>query len=181
MIKKFVNIYQFNLVSFIILPILLGFTVVANAQKADNQLPDWENSKVIGRHKLPGHASFVPFPDIESALADTMMGQTSPWYKSLNGKWKFKRSKNPAQRPKNFYKPSYSVKKWVTVRVPGNWQLEGYGHPIYLNSRYPFQPDFNKLDPPGFHRTSIRWVLIERHSPCQITGMDERFSSISEV
>jgi beta-galactosidase len=126
---------------------------LAKAQKADVQLPDWENPQVIGRHKLPGHATFVTFPDIKSALQDTMLGQSSPWYKSLNGQWKFHWYAKPAQHPKDFYKPSYNVENWPTVRVPGVWQLEGFGQPVYLNSRYPFQPDSRKLDPPRVLKT----------------------------
>jgi len=118
------------------------------AQQADNQLPDWENPQVIGRHKLPGHATFVTFPDIQSALQDTGMGQTSPYYKSLNGQWKFHWSKNPAERPRDFYKTGYNDRKWSDVHVPGDWQLEGFGKPIYLNDRYPFEPVRAKLDPP---------------------------------
>ncbi len=128
--------------------IILGLPLISVAQKADNQLPDWENPQVIGKRKLPGHATFVTFPDIQSALADTGLGQTSPWYKSLNGQWKFHWYPRPNKTPKDFYKPNYSVESWASVRVPGVWQLEGFGQPVYLNSRYPFQPDSRKLDPP---------------------------------
>jgi beta-galactosidase len=143
-----------KILSFLFIPaFVLLLLVQAHAQKADNQLPDWENPQVIGRHKLPGHTTFVAFPDIQSALADTMLGQTSPWYKSLNGQWKFHWYGKPGQHPKDFYKPSYSVKNWPTVRVPGVWQLEGFGQPVYLNFRYPFQPNSRKLDPPRVLKT----------------------------
>jgi beta-galactosidase len=151
--------------------LIFGLSILAKAQKADSSLPDWENPHVIGRHKLPGHATFMAFPTIQAALADTGLGQSSPWYESLNGQWKFHWSKNPASLPKNFYQPSYSVKNWPSIRVPGDWQLEGYGKPIYLNYRYPFQPNSKKLDPPhipqafdpvGLYRTTFRvsknWV-----------------------
>ena len=30
---------------------------------------------------------------------------------------------------------------WADIRVPGNWELQGFGMPIYSNSRYPFAYD----------------------------------------
>lgn len=57
---------------------------------------------------------------------------------SLDGKWSFKWSENPADRPVEFFEMDYDVSDWDKIRVPANWQLEGYGTPIYVNDRYPF-------------------------------------------
>ena len=112
-------------------------------------LPDWENPEVIGINKEPAHALFIPYPDVQSALADSdITAFHTPFYKSLDGKWKFHWSKNPAGRPKDFYRENYNDSKWAEISVPGDWQLEGYGTPIYSNTRYPFQPDYHKLHPP---------------------------------
>ncbi len=129
------------LVAFFCAPLLV------NAQNFDN-LPDWENPQVIGKHKLPGHASFITYPNIKMALADTGVTYHSPYYKSLDGYWKFHWSKNPSEIPGSFYKTNYNDRRWAKVKVPGDWQLEGFGQAIYLNSRFPFQPDARKLDPP---------------------------------
>jgi beta-galactosidase len=81
----------------------------------------------------------MPYPDIETALkADRT---NSPFYRSLNGKWKFNWVNKPADRPLDFYKPDYDVSKWKLIPVPSNWQMHGYGIPIYLNSRHPFPPN----------------------------------------
>jgi beta-galactosidase len=79
------------------------------------------------------------YSDIETALkADRT---NSPFYRSLNGKWKFNWVNKPADRPLDFYKPDYDVSKWKLIPVPSNWQMHGYGIPIYLNSRHPFPPN----------------------------------------
>ncbi|HYW33878.1 MAG TPA: hypothetical protein VE868_00595, partial [Balneolaceae bacterium] len=106
--------YKFNISFILIILTVLGLPPWVAAQKAAGQLPDWENPQVIGRHKLPGHASFVPFPSIRAALADTAMGQSSPWYQSLDGQWKFKWASKPARAPGDFYKPDFSTANWAS-------------------------------------------------------------------
>ena len=101
--------------------------------------PDWENPNVIGRNKEPARCSGMSFPDESSAVGAGR--EDSPYFRSLNGNWKFNWVKKPAERPKEFYKPGYDASGWDEIRVPSNWQMEGYGVPIYVNTEYPFQPD----------------------------------------
>ncbi|MBW8040419.1 MAG: DUF4981 domain-containing protein [Planctomycetes bacterium] len=111
----------------------------SRAAKADLRTPDWENPEVIGINKEPGHCTVIPYPDTRLALkADRT---ASPFYKSLNGNWKFHWVRKPADRPINFYKPKYKVSNWKEIPVPSNWQMHGYGIPIYLNIQYPFPPN----------------------------------------
>jgi len=127
---------------------LLLFGMVASAsysvfaQKSENMLPDWENSQVIGINKEPPYYSFMHYPDQQSAFADSTLEVHTPYYQSLDGQWHFHFSKNPAERPKDFYTTAFNDNKWAKIPVPGMWQLEGYGRPIYLNNRYPFHPDY---------------------------------------
>ncbi len=137
--------------AFVILVALFGISSLSSAQDRGGKLPDWENPRVIGINKVPPHLSFMHYPDRASALADSntaMEGFHTPFYKSLDGQWKFHWSKNPASRPKDFYKTGYDVSQWSNIRVPASWQTEGFGKAIYLNSRYAFQPDSRKLHPP---------------------------------
>ena len=127
---------------------LFAYPVVSYAQSNGRPLPDWENPQVIGINKEPAHLSFMHYPDQQSALADSGLTIHTPYYKSLDGKWKFHWSKNPASRPKNFYETNYNDSKWASIRVPASWQTEGFGKAIYLNSHFPFQPDSRKLHPP---------------------------------
>lgn len=56
---------------------------------------------------------------------------------SLHGDWLFHWSKNPAERPKDFFKTDFDSSQWATVKVPGLWQLQGYDIPYYLAASYP--------------------------------------------
>lgn len=97
---------------------------------------DWENPRVfsVGRES-PRATSFV-YPTREGALES--VPESSPYFESLNGTWKFFFSPTPAGVPEGFYKPGYNVAGWDNIKVPSNWEMEGYGVPIYTNTRYPF-------------------------------------------
>jgi beta-galactosidase len=96
---------------------------------------DWENSEMIGLHKEPGHSTLLPYPDRQTALEQK--ADASIFYKSLNGNWKFRWTKKPADRPLDFWKTDYDATTWAEIPVPSNWQLHGYDIPIYTNVRYP--------------------------------------------
>jgi len=102
--------------------------------------PDWENPKMIGRNKEAPRATAIPFADPEAALERDPAA--SPWNVSLNGEWSFNWAENPAQRPAEFFRTDFDVSSWDLIPVPANWQLHGYGYPIYTNVRYPWgEPD----------------------------------------
>ena len=105
---------------------------------------DWENPEMIGQNKEPPHNTLIPFQDIETALKGKW--EDSTYYKSLNGKWKFHWVRKPEDRPIDFFKVEYDVSTWDELSVPSNWQMHGYGIPIYLNIRYP--RSVNKKDIP---------------------------------
>ncbi len=113
---------------------------------AEAQVHDWENPLVLGIGKEKAHASFVMASEKAS----------DPRVVSLNGLWRFKWSPDPESRPKDFYKTSYSVADWDRIVVPGNWQMQGCGQPIYTNMKYPFQSGKSDLprvtnEPPGWY------------------------------
>ena len=84
---------------------------------------DWENPAVFQINREPARATFLPFADKQSAIAD--LYENSPWYSSLNGQWKFQWSPTPDQRPKDFYKTDFNVVNWKEIQVPSNWELKG--------------------------------------------------------
>jgi beta-galactosidase len=100
---------------------------------------DWENHQVVGRNKEPGHVPSVPYADEPSALAGER--EASPYFKLLNGDWKFHYASNPASAAPGFHKADFDDATWDTIAVPGNWQLQDYDRPIYLNVEYPFPAD----------------------------------------
>jgi beta-galactosidase/beta-glucuronidase len=102
------------------------------------QSNDWENPQVVGRHKEPAHVPLVPYPVAEAALAGDR--NRSPYFRLLNGDWEFHWSPNPASAPADFYREGFAD-AWDMIAVPGNWQLQGYGVPMYTNVQYPFPID----------------------------------------
>ncbi|MDT5263341.1 MAG: beta-galactosidase [Acidobacteriota bacterium] len=115
------------------------FALAARAQDGQPQTPphDWENARVFAIGKEPAHATLTPYPDEASALrADS---PDSPFVRSLDGVWKFHWARRPEERPADFYKPDFDVSAWRDIRVPSNWEMEGYGTPIYTNITYPFK------------------------------------------
>ncbi|MBL4701517.1 MAG: hypothetical protein JKX85_09695, partial [Phycisphaeraceae bacterium] len=103
--------------------------------------PHWENENVISINKRPPHATFVPCDDFEQAITTLDVfedsREVSPYFLSLNGDWLFKWAPSPAKRPREFYKAGFNSSKWKRITVPGNWETNGYGTPIYTNVTYP--------------------------------------------
>ncbi len=133
------------ILSMLILPVSGGASATAK---------DWENPEVVGRNKEPGHCTLIPYGDVETALACER--EASPFYRSLNGNWKFHLVRTPEERPRDFYKPGFDVSGWAEIPVPSNWEMHGYDKPIYLNIRYPHptNPPFiaHDYNPVGSYR-----------------------------
>ena len=100
------------------------------------QQHDWENEQVIGINKERAHSVYIPYASVGQAMADN--ANESPFYQCLNGTWKFNWVKSPDLRPIDFYKTDFNVNYWDNIEVPSNWQMKGYGKPIYTNITYPF-------------------------------------------
>jgi len=98
-----------------------------------------EDPEIVGVNKQNPHCTAIPYRDKDAALR--CRRELSGYYKSLNGSWKFKWSAKPADRPVDFFRTDYNAGGWDTIEVPGNWQTQGFGKPIYLNDRYPFKKD----------------------------------------
>lgn len=113
----------------IVLFIALVFNVGAQT------INDWENPDVNGINKEQPHA--YGFLAGEKA--------NNPMVLSLNGLWKFKWSPDPQSRPVDFYTENSSAENWDNILVPGNWELQGFGTPIYVNIAYPFKKDPPKI------------------------------------
>jgi len=117
---------------------------------------DWENPAIIGMNKQPPHATLTPYSTVDKAL--TFDRSKSEWIKSLNGKWKFNWSATTDTRPMDFYTPDFDDSSWNEIDVPSNWQMKGYGIPIYTNvdHPFPFEPPAIKRDNPvGSYRTTF--------------------------
>ncbi|HEU5080097.1 MAG TPA: glycoside hydrolase family 2 TIM barrel-domain containing protein [Opitutaceae bacterium] len=104
---------------------------------------DWENEQVLQINREPARATFVPFATVEQARVGDV--DASPWVLSLSSgsAWKFNWVPRPEERPRNFWRKDFDDASWKTFPVPANWEVNGYGTPVYASSGYIF-----KIDPP---------------------------------
>ncbi len=119
----------------IILILAISFTCSVYAKAA----PDWENQKVFRINKELPRCTSIPYKNLGKAIKGDR--NDSKYSISLNGQWKFNWVGNPNERPVDFYKTDYDVSSWDEIKVPANWQMEGYGTKLYSNSGYPFKKD----------------------------------------
>lgn len=119
---------------------VLWFTVcmlvMSTNINAQNQ-PEWDNVEVLQVNREASHTTMMVYPNREQA--NSFDRNQSDWFQSLNGQWKFNWAKNPDNRIKDFYKTDFDDSDWHEITVPSNWEIEGYGTPIYTNIRYPFE------------------------------------------
>ena len=130
------------------------FAILASVlalQAQAQEIHDWENPAVLGINKLPYHAT-LQLPSKEKACKEIV---------SLDGQWLFRWSRNPEERAVDFYREDYDVSQWGKITVPGNWQTQGYGTPIYININYPFVKDRPRVtsEPPK------DWTAYENRNP----------------
>lgn len=108
------------------------FSILLSTQLSAQTVHDWENHHVLQINREPARAAFTPF--------SVQPGDCSM---SLDGTWKFRWTPVPNERVLDFYRADFNDKDWTDFPVPANWEINGYGTPIYVSAGYPF-----KIDPP---------------------------------
>jgi len=112
------------------------------------------NHEIFEDNKLPPRATFFLFEN--ETIKEK---EDSKRFVSLNGEWKFHWVKDPKQRPSTFQNANYDDSNWTTIPVPANWEVEGFGKPIYLDERYPFKTKWpnapTDYNPVGTYRKFI--------------------------
>ena len=127
--------------------IALAMTMGATA---NGEHHDWEDNHVLQINREPARAYFIPYGEL--AGDRTLM---------LNGNWQFRWTKTPELRIKDFYRTDFDATGWKTLAVPANWEVNGYGTPIYVSAGYPF-----KIDPPYVTREPKKeWTTYEERNP----------------
>ena len=129
------------------LKLAAGLVLVANfaLSAADHTAANyWENQAMFGENRETARATFTPYASVSEMKADADFFAT-PWttpksslIMSLNGDWKFQYSKTPDERPTDFYQEGFDASGWDVITVPSNWEMQGYGTPIYCNESAPF-------------------------------------------
>ena len=102
----------------------------------------WEDTSVNSIGRLPAAHFTPPLAGEAAALADALEPET-PYVKSLNGRWRFKWTGDPARRPIDFWRTDFDDSRWGWIDVPSSVEMRGYGVPVYTNIRYP-----HKIAPP---------------------------------
>ena len=125
--------------------ILLCWLAAATALTAGAQSNEWQDAGVNAVNRMPMHGSWFAYESPEAAQAGDKT--LSERFVTLNGNWKFNWVRNADQRPTDFFRVGYNDKGWNDMPVPGLWELNGYGDPVYLNVGYAWRGWF-KNDPP---------------------------------
>lgn len=133
--------------------LLYAVVLLANVAFGQSKNNDWENPQFFELNKEKPHATFMLFDKKQDVTEDDY--NKSPYYQSLNGTWKFVYVDKYANRIKDFYQTGIDDSKWNDLPVPSNWELKGFGIPIYTNIIYPFPknpPFIGDNNPVGTYR-----------------------------
>ena len=110
--------------------ILAGIALCA-AHAREAKMPAWQDPGLVQENREPMRATF----------------ETDGLKLSLNGVWKFNWNETPDSRPLDFFKVDYEDGSWGAMPVPGMWELNGYGDPVYKNVGYAWCGNF-ATEPP---------------------------------
>jgi beta-galactosidase len=115
-----------------------------------NDYVEWQDLNAFRNGQLDIHECVVPYATSNLSGIRAHAYANSPYYLNLNGTWKFNWAENPNKRPTDFYKENFDVSEWHDIKVPGNWQCQGFGTKVYVNEDYEFNSKFYnfKKNPP---------------------------------
>jgi beta-galactosidase len=136
--------------------LLLSLLASYKAGKAQTTRNEWENPQILNYNRENARATFMLFDDKKEVIADDY--NKSSHYQLLNGTWKFNYVDKIADRRTDFYRTDLDDSNWANIQVPSNWELKGFGIPIYTNITYPFPknpPFVGADDPVGTYRKSF--------------------------
>lgn len=98
---------------------------------------EWLDPEVNQVNRMPMHTYYFAYESEELAMkGDKWLSEN---IMSLNGIWKFNWVKDSDMRPLDFYKTDFNDLGWGKMPVPGNWEMNGYGDPQYVNLGYPWR------------------------------------------
>jgi beta-galactosidase len=120
----------------------MAFTVAAFTQQKPFLSDIWhyiENPAVFEAGQEDGHTPLIPYQSAAEALINNKYKAIS--FLSLNGIWKFCFTETPDKVTPGFFEPGFSDSRWDTINVPSNWEMQGFGDPVFRNVMTPFQPN----------------------------------------
>lgn len=140
---------------------IITFIFSAVASNAQETIPYWQNEKINEEHREPMHAAYFVYEN--EVLAAKKDWKLSKNYLDINGLWKFKYVASPNDLPNGFEKSDFDDTKWDDFTIPANWDVNGYGYPIYTNTTYDFAKYIavnppqvpEKYNPTGVYRREV--------------------------
>jgi len=155
---------------------------------------DWQDPAMTHRNRVSPRPLLIPYADDDSAIRGDRA--RSPWYRCLNGAWRFHYASRVGEVPADAHLPGIDDDAWDALPVPAVWQLHGYGTPQYTNVNYPFpvDPPFVPDHPVGCYRHTFRvpgaWegrrIRLTFDGVCSaftvwVNGKEAGFSKVSHV
>ncbi|MBN1985723.1 MAG: hypothetical protein JW761_05430, partial [Prolixibacteraceae bacterium] len=140
--------------NYLLVSLFIFLNINVTSQEVEFLPTDWQNPAVFEKGQNTPHAFYIPFLSKEEALKNKT--ERNENYRLLNGSWKFKWVETPDQVPDGFWQPGFDVAEWNEIKVPANWQMEGFGHPKFRNialtfeSNPPLIPDY--YNPTGCYK-----------------------------
>ena len=110
--------------------LLILLSWVFPAAAAAQSLPYWQDLAVTSVNAETQRTEAVWFASRTDALKKGF--RESGNYVDLNGTWDFKYFDDYHEMER------YQGTDWDQIRVPGNWEVQGFGVPIYVNHPYEF-------------------------------------------
>lgn len=126
-------------------------------QTNSNEKEDWQNPLIFERNQTLPHAKIISYTSKQTAL--THDPAKSPFYLSLDGTWRFLLVDHPREVPEGFWQSDFETVQWNNIKVPSNWEMEGYGHPKFRNiamtieTNPPLIPDY--YNPTGCYKRTF--------------------------
>ena len=124
---------------------LTGLFAVLAMTANTQSFTEWQDSEVNAVNRAPMHTNYFAYESVDAATQGCK--EASSNFMSLNGMWKFNWVRNADARPTDFWKTNFNDKSWNNISVPGIWELNGYGDPIYVNVGYAWREQFENNPP----------------------------------
>lgn len=106
----------------------------------------WEQPGLFNVNRLSPRTTLVPYAALEDAAA--LDPAASRWRVSLDGAWDFKLLDRPQDTPAAEQWTAAKAEGFEPIHVPGCWQMQGHGKPIYINVRVPWVDRTPAIEPP---------------------------------
>lgn len=117
---------------------LLSLLVVLTTLSAIAAEPRHRDPNVNSVNREPMRSTFIVYPTTAKVRSGSAI-DASPLYRSIDGVWKFLWLENVlTPNPANFAATNFDDSEWKTMPIPGMWELNGYGDPVYISHGWPW-------------------------------------------